>query len=167
MYVAAPIPLDEPVACVGCDTRLDEQACVVACEWCCETCAATLLKEEAREARAFALERCRITFPPEKFDSDPKLRFAPTREQYEMGSKEAYTWNAVRASNRHNRTNYDALLSEVEAELGLGRDDPVTRVWYEAIRERIEALLEEAEHDDVEDGMSDLGDDGDASEGEP
>ncbi len=70
---------------------------------------------------------------------DPAHRFAPTPEAYAAGDREAYTENSVRAFNRHERTNYDDIVRDLD------RDDALDRAIYEAVRARVEELLAEAE----------------------
>lgn len=108
----------------------------------CRSCWDQSLREAAREeASAFAKASCKITGSLERYD--PSGGFAPTPQEYESGSKEAYTANAVRAFNRHNSTNYDELIRDLD------RDDPVSCAYYSAIRERIEELLDDADCDET------------------
>jgi hypothetical protein len=106
----------------------------------CDSCTRALLLEAARDAVDVARDECKLTGRLHRFD--PAHRSAPTREQYEAGDREAYTENSVRAYNRHDRTNYDALIAELD------RDNAIDRIFYNAIRDRIDVLLDEAELDD-------------------
>jgi hypothetical protein len=105
----------------------------------CSLCACEHV-ERTRDAefKAWAVEHVRVTRTPHEYD--PTARHAPTREEYEMGMHEAYTENSVRADNRHNCTNYDDLIRD------LNRDDPLDRAKYNAIRRQVEALVGDVEN---------------------
>jgi len=107
----------------------------------CLDCAQAIIKEYAPEIAEY-VSRVRITDRVEKYD--PRYRSAPTREEYDAGFREAYTENAVRAHNRHTRTNYDELIR------GLDRSDALEQAVYNAVRERVEELLDEALLDEEE-----------------
>ena len=113
-----------------------------------------MIKEYALDINEYANE-VRITERIERFD--PASRWAPTPEEYEAGSREAYTANSVRAFNRHCRTNYDALID------GLDRDDALERAVYNAVRERVDLLLDEAEYESA-DEVDDDDNEGDLNE---
>ena len=112
----------------GCDTG-DEWVDAV------ETLVGT---DEVRDdAERWAARHVRQTGPLEVYDSSE--RSAPTREEYEMGMREAYTDAAVEAHNRHSRTNYDALCSLLD------KDSKLDQVYYDAVRTRVGAVIEESE----------------------
>jgi hypothetical protein len=132
------IPLDDDmeVDCVECQEHLTEEACILDDEYMCEDCGMAYLEEVKGEAIAFAVANCKITGPVELYD--PTMRFAPSQDEYHSGNREAYTENSVEAHNRHNRTNYEDLIKDLD------RRDPVDDVRYWAIRARIRELLEDA-----------------------
>ncbi len=99
----------------------------------CLACEESAAAETREDCLAFARKYLEIDEEIETYD--PKYRFAPTPEQYEMGDREAYTFNSVLAWNRHWRTNYDALIADLD------RDDLFDRELYSAIRTRVDALL--------------------------
>jgi hypothetical protein len=90
------------------------------------------------DAARWAQASCVLVGPPEEFDPDPELRFAPTREEYEEGERDAYTANSVQAKNRHERTNYNKLVR------GLDRACPIDRAYYWAAKGRANELTETA-----------------------
>lgn len=85
------------------------------------------------DATAYAEKHCKVTRELEEYDSTQ--RYAPCPEAYALGDREAYTENSVYASNRHNCTNYDDLIRDLD------RDSSRDRVYYDAIRARIDELL--------------------------
>jgi hypothetical protein len=103
----------------------------------CEKCARAIYAATLEQAAKFALANVRVTSEPEPFDSDPELEIKPSPQEYAAGAKLAYTRNAWRAHVRHACTNYDELTS------GLAKDDPLHRVRYDAIRQRVEELIED------------------------
>jgi hypothetical protein len=119
------------------------------CGLACKTCGDKVLEDEKTKAEEFARDNCRITEKPHRYNSS--YRYAPTRDDYEDGDREAYTENSVAANNRHRCTNYEELLERA----GLSKSDTsdIADVRYNAIRERISFLLEEYldEHWDDED----------------
>jgi hypothetical protein len=94
-----------------------------------------------QEAERYALENCRITKTLPEYD--PQYRDARTPEEYRSGDQESYTVNAHRCHCRHNCTNYDELIKTFD------RDSLRDNVFYEAIRERIEELLNEVEEGEL------------------
>ena len=121
--------------CSWCDALL-VQAYFVAGRHYCEACATELAREEDVEAREYTREHCRVTRPLPPYD--PALEYRCTPEEYAGGARESYTPNAHACYCRHNCTNYDELIR------GLERYCPLDQIRYEAIRSRIEELLEEA-----------------------
>lgn len=100
----------------------------------CRSCALEYVeKTHGAEMDAWAADNVKVTGQLDEYD--PDVHFAPTREEYDMGMREAHTPNAVAAHNRHNRTNYDELIRDLD------RDDPFDRALYRAIRRRVEALV--------------------------
>jgi len=122
-----------PADCVICKKHITGEAYPIEEEWFCEQCAEACLADIQKEAIAFALEHCRITSPLHQFQEEYEYRCG--HEEYELGCKESYTENSVRAFNRHCCTNYDDLIE------GLDRFDATDHVFYVAIRERIDELV--------------------------
>lgn len=133
--------IDEPsLSCASCGgaipTEFDSAATL--CPGCARDNEMDAAKDQHEsEAERFALENCRITAHAEPYD--PQYRQAPTPEEYEAGDRAAYTQNAWRTHVRHNCSNYDALIA------GRSRDDPRDRVYYDAIRARIDELIDDYE----------------------
>lgn len=88
------------------------------------------------QAAIFAEAQCRITRPLPEYDPDEEFRCTP--EEYENGDKASKTPNAHPCHCRHNGTNYDDLIRELD------RSSATDQVVYRAIRDRIEKLLEDA-----------------------
>jgi hypothetical protein len=100
----------------------------------CSRCACEHVERtRGAELKAWAVEHVRVIGTLHEYD--PTERYAPTREEYAAGMREAYTENSVRVHNRHNCTNYDELIRD------LNRDDPFDRAKYSAIRRQVEALV--------------------------
>jgi hypothetical protein len=137
----SPIPvceLDEgEVRCTECKILLEE-AYWDGDAWYCEGCINALAQVIVKEAESYALESCKITRPLAKYDA--RYEYRPTPEEYNSGAKEAYTENAHRAHCRHNCTNYDELIKTLSKYSEVLRD----KVYYEAIRKRIDELLDDA-----------------------
>ena len=93
------------------------------------------IEEWKHEAEAFAREHCEICKSVPEYE--PEYRWSVTPEEYAAGMKECYTENSHRAYCRHRCTNYDALLA------GLDRGGLRDRILYDAIRARIEELLDD------------------------
>jgi hypothetical protein len=102
----------------------------------CEACMKELVEESACEAKAFAKKKCELTCKLPEYDTTRE--FKCTAEEYEAGAKESYTENSFRCHCRHHCTNYDQLIHE------LRRDDLGDRIYYRAIRARIDELLDDA-----------------------
>lgn len=68
---------------------------------------------------------------------NPWLESKCTRIEYENGIKESYTPNSFRASFRHNRTNYDELIKDLD------RYSVSGKIYYQVIRKRIETMVED------------------------
>lgn len=92
-----------------------------------------ILQGCSSDADEWAESVCHLTDDVHVFQ--PELRFAPRPEEFELGDREAYTANSVRAMNRHNATNYDEICALLD------RHDRVDRVYYLAVRARSEALV--------------------------
>ncbi|MDB5306552.1 MAG: hypothetical protein JWO38_754 [Gemmataceae bacterium] len=142
-FLLNPIPVvdvfDEGyVDCDACGERLTDECVPDGCGgFFCVPCLKELLKEWEVEARQYAAENCRITRALPEYD--PDLEFRPSPEDYAAGDREAYTPNAHMAKCRHEFTNYDELIRNLD------RDSMEDQVAYEAIVTRINALLIEAE----------------------
>lgn len=100
----------------------------------CEDCAQKVIGEHAKEIASYAAQ-VRITGTTTVYE--PDCHYSPTREEYEYGNREAHTPNGVDTRNRHNATNYDALVSD------LSRDDALDRAFYKAVRVRVAELLDD------------------------
>ena len=103
----------------------------------CEGCSAIVIDERKAEIDEVVSE-LRITTKFAKFDR--RRRFAPTPREYDAGDREAYTENSTRAYNRHNCTNYDDVID------GLDGDDALSQACYDAVRARVEELLDDPEN---------------------
>ena len=132
-------PPELPIVCDECGEVIENEVCMEDEGYfhtvCCERVEGELRKEE----KEFAIANCKITRKLHRFDWSKSWACSP--DDYEMGAKESYTANSVRAHNRHCCTNYDELLPD--------RADK--SMWatarYEAVRERIEELLQGAGDD--------------------
>ncbi len=130
------VELDEEPACEKCRTRISGEAYPDDDGWYCESCMRERVFTFEAEARTYAEEHCRITKPLPWYNPLDEYRCTP--EEYEMGDRESCTPNAHACHCRHNCTNYDELIKPLDR--GSVRD----QVFYSAIRDRIEELLEEA-----------------------
>lgn len=105
----------------------------------CEKCYDDAVEKEDAEAEAAqpriaeAVAMCRATSDVSPYDKSEE--YAPTREQYERGDKTAYTPNAYRAHVRHNCTNYDSIIRDLD------RYDWIDRLICDAVRERIDEIV--------------------------
>lgn len=103
----------------------------------CQSCGSDLVDKWTGEAEQFAEQNCKILGQLPRFDSVNV--FAATPEGYNAGDREANTPNSYQARLRHQFTNYDELIKGL-AKLASVRDS----IHYDAIRARIEELLEAA-----------------------
>ncbi len=105
---------------------------------CCAECAHEMAQSWAEEAEVYAKDHCRIIGRLEQYDA--RYHHACTPEEYVLGDKWSYTQKSVRCENRHGGcTNYDKLIKPL-------REESLKHaVYYEAIRARIDFLLNEAE----------------------
>ncbi len=132
-------PENLPLVCAHCEEPIEDEVYLEDGEYLHAACCEAIEKERRIEAEEFARVNCKITRKLHRFD--PNKEWACSRDDYEMGARESYTENSVRAHNRHNCTNYDQLLPQ-------RLDDSMwARALYEAVRERIEELLENANDD--------------------
>jgi hypothetical protein len=103
--------------------------------WICDRCMVPLSAWWRHEAKHFAGEHVRLIGVP--LEHDRLHHHAPTSEEYGAGHREAYTENSVAAWNRHNATNYDELICNID------HDSPRGNIYYAAIRERVDKLIED------------------------
>lgn len=104
----------------------------------CENCANEYLVDYFEEdAKEFALKNCKITGELEYYDTKDDGGIGLS-EEYSDDTRECYTWGYVLAINRHCNTNYEELIKELSRESG--RD----QAYYQAIRSRIDELVEAA-----------------------
>jgi hypothetical protein len=124
--------------CMDCDGEVLES---VDGNNCCSACLEAILAEPAtKKWIEDCVAKVRITGDIEVYDA--RYRYAPTPKEYYWGQREAYTENSVHTFNRHHRTNYDALIKDLD------RFDAVHSACYDAIRDRVEELLYEAKNAD-------------------
>lgn len=130
----APVPVreardnDETIACAYCEeVQGDDREVYSDTEgWLCHKCVLEIIEEARAEARDL-VKKCKIT--------QPLLAFS---EQYD---EHAYLCHL-----RHNYTNYDELIEDLD------RDSIWDQVVYHAVCDRIESLLCDAiEYEDEED----------------
>lgn len=143
----------EELRCAECNRLFgeDEEAVYWGDVHRCEACSEKLAEIVEADAAEFAEENCKITKALPKYN--PLHEFRCTREDYESGySKESYTRNSHLCYCRHNCTNYDELIK------GLNRFDHSleNQILYQAIRCRIDELLEEQIEEDGDEGVDDL-----------
>jgi hypothetical protein len=135
--------LDGPVYCESCKNEIIDDAYYDGEKsYYCDACITTVVECITAEAKLFADENCKITSPLPVYD--PNLEFSPTREEYEMGAREAYTRNSHRCHCRHQCTNYERLIQD------FARDCFKDRIYYKVIKERIEELLQDEDRNDDE-----------------
>lgn len=104
----------------------------------CASCAEHTATESTREtAEAFAIEHCRLTTQPKPYN--PFSHFACSPHEYDIGERASHTPNACLDWSRHNATNCDKLIAELE------KGDPVDLAYYTAIRKRCNFLVCNAE----------------------
>lgn len=88
-------------------------------------------------AKKYAKANCRLTGTPTKYN--PEAHFACTPEEYNLGDRCSHTENSCLTLSRHNATNYDELIRELD------RYDPRDQAYRAAIRDRCNQLVCEAE----------------------
>lgn len=128
----------EQLRCAECDRVFAEDELAVYWGDCqrCEACSEELVKTVEAEAAEFACQHCKITQALPKYN--PSQEFRCTPDEYEVGSKESYTRNSHLCYCRHNCTNYEELIKDLHK-----LDDSLeNKILYEAIRARIDELLE-------------------------
>ncbi len=123
--------------CDKCKDELEEfGVCDGVDMYLCDSCAQGIYRETLDKANLFAAHECKITCDLPTFD--PNDAWACTREEYARGDRESNTENAHRTRCRHCYTNYDDLIR------GLDRDSLYDRAKYDAIRDRIDELIDDA-----------------------
>jgi hypothetical protein len=136
-------PEELPVICAECGESIRDEVCMEDEGYLHTACCEGIEEEHRKEAEEFAKANCKITRKLHRFDESKAWACSP--EDYEMGARESYTENSVRARNRHNCTNYEQLIPD-------RLDDSMwARARYEAIRVRVEELLDKAADDQYED----------------
>jgi hypothetical protein len=141
---AIPIPVEdldeELIECSECKAPIKTEVFFEGDDFICQPCFESSI--EAAEAEAAArVERCAIKsrpLPP----YDPALEFAPTPEEYAMGDRVAYSPGSYLTHCRHNLTNYDELIDDLDKERFLDS------IVYVAVHNRILALVVEAVRED-------------------
>lgn len=140
-------PEELPLFCAECEEPIADEPYLDDGKFLCESCFEGITEAAREEAEEFAEANCKITQKLRRFD--PEKEWACSPEDYDVGAKESYTENSVRAHNRHNCTNYDELIPDQH-------DTSIpARELYSAIRSRIEKLLDEANEDQYEDELDD------------
>jgi DNA-directed RNA polymerase subunit RPC12/RpoP len=129
----------EELRCAECNRLFgeEEEAVYWGDEYRCEDCSEKLVESVEAEVAEFAEQNCKITETLPKYN--PAHEFRCTPEEYESGSKESYTHNSHLCYCRHNCTNYDELIKNLD-KLG---DHLEGKIHYEAIRSRVDELLKE------------------------
>lgn len=127
---------DEPQKCGECSQIIVSDYCYTNDQHFCEECAPAIASRLYAEAAAFAFENCEVAERLPLYDESK--RDAPTPEEYADGYREAYTENAFRCMYRHRYSNYDELIRNLD------KFDFADRIRYQAIRDRIEELIEQA-----------------------
>ncbi len=127
---------DQDIFCHKCQKQLEEACFDGFGRYYCEKCMETRIARVEKRAESYAASQCRITAQLPKYDRAFEFRCTP--EDYEMGAKESYSPNAYLAHCRHNCTNYEILIERLDPE------QIAHKVWYWAIRDRIETLLQDA-----------------------
>jgi hypothetical protein len=141
-YFPSPTPAEEiakqPALCVDCDRQLVGDAYFddEVQDYLCEECMQDQIEMYEEEANEFAATNCKIVYPLPEYDAENECRCTP--EEYARGEKLSNTPNSYRAACRHEYTNYEELLEDVE------RDSIRGKVFYEVIRTKIDDLLEDA-----------------------
>lgn len=140
-------PEELPLVCSECEQPIADEAYPDGEKYLCESCFQEIIDGARQEAEEFAEANCKITHKLRRFD--PEKKWACSPEEYQSGAIESYTENSVKAHNRHNCTNYDELIPD--------HHDTSIRAHelYQAIRNRIEELLDDANEDQYEDDASD------------
>ncbi|HQX50739.1 MAG TPA: hypothetical protein PLY87_02345 [Planctomycetaceae bacterium] len=100
----------------------------------CESCAETICCELIPTAKDAAMNSLEFTCELPTFD--PAKAWACTSKEYEMGSRESYTENAFRTHCRHQCTNYDELIADLD------RDNMYDQVSYQAIRCHVDRMID-------------------------
>lgn len=133
----------QPYHCEFCNAEITGLVCH---DDCCGNviCAECYTSAESEEERIFdespariaeAVSMCKATADFPVFDESET--WAPTPEQYERGERDAYTENSYRCYCRHSCTNYDDLIRNLD------RHDAADQLVYDAIRARIDELVEQ------------------------
>lgn len=99
----------------------------------CEQCAQESTDQWGEEAKAYAEQACKITKQLPTYDYSNE--YSCTSEEYQNEERDSNTPNAYLSRTRHTCTNYDELIKDLSR---LGARD---RVYYDAIRHRIDKLL--------------------------
>lgn len=122
--------------CAGCKGVIEDRVCFDGEGYFCEPCMEAEAERIIPGAEAYAAENCVVTSRLEKYDRSLEYRCTP--EEYESGMKESYSPNSYRAHFRHDCTSYDRLIK------ALDRDSLAGRIYYLAIRERVDSLFAKA-----------------------
>jgi hypothetical protein len=136
----------KPPVCLECKKQLEGEAAYDGIEegYYCVRCYDTIENRLAIEAKEFAEKNCRFS-TDELPTFDPSYEHKPTTEEYEMGDRDAHTENAYRDALRHECTNYDELLADLDSEVVGGTRIPrsiKSAVLYEAIRTQIDQMID-------------------------
>jgi hypothetical protein len=153
--VADIVEQQDEVRCLECNRLLGEHEGAIfwGDVYRCEDCSYKVAEVLEVTAAAFAVEHCRITGKLPRFN--PACEVRCTMEEYAEGFRDSYTRNSHLCECRHNYTNYEELIENLD------RDNVRDQIFYGAIRMRIDALLRERiEEDGDEDDEGDADDAG-------
>lgn len=130
---------DERFICTSCECEITTDECYAECggDTMCLGCyedAADEYESEAPIQTKEALEMLKITCEFPLYDESQE--YAPTREEFEAGFKEAYTPNAYRCHLRHECTNYDDVIRDLQ------RGEAIDQTIYKAVRDRVEEMID-------------------------
>jgi hypothetical protein len=126
-YATPAEALERGVECAGCGVPFADMAYYDGdAGYFCERCDRERGERLTAEARIYAERECRITRP---------------LPEYDRRREHSHTPDAYLAHCRHSCTNYDELI------VGLDRESVRNRIYYDAIRDRITELIEQARPD--------------------
>lgn len=130
---------DDAPHCYCCALKIDHDCHFIDPLYVCEPCFRDLERDAESESPEFALKNCRITEAWPVWDATTEWSITP--EDYEFGDRVSNTENAYRTTCRHECTNYDELISSLD------KFNPLDSILYDAIRDRIDELIDDEIHE--------------------
>ena len=129
-----------PIDCRVCEDDIVGDYQLYSDDFICCSCAEQMAEDLKSQAIDHASSACKLDAELPIFD--PATSRTITPDEYANGARESNTENAYRCRLRHDFSNYDTLISQLD------RDCCIDSITYQAIRARMDEMIDERIDDD-------------------